>query len=460
MSSVQENWSNILEKIKEDNSLTNTSYNSWIVPLKVYDVIDNTIYIIFDSDEADDQIGIKFVNKKYRLHILSAINEVMKKDYEVEFITKQESGNLKNSKGKASYNNSNSNKNSNINYISDTINRKYTFDNFVVGQNNKYAQTAALAVADAPGEMYNPLYIYGGPGLGKTHLMHAIGNYINHANPSLKILYVTSETFLNDVVEGLTKQNTSKIKDKYRTVDVLMVDDIQVIIGKEQTQNEFFNTFNHLRDLNKQIIISSDKPPKELNNLDDRFKSRFTQGLMADIGTPDYETRVAILIRKLQEQNFHLEEEVLKYIAENIHSNVRDIEGALNALILYSKSMNEEITIDIAKDKLVDYISSNTVKEITPQLCIEVVAKHFNLSVDDLIMDTRRREISRPRHFAMYMCSKLTSCSQEVIGNFLGGKDHSSIIYGVKKIEKEYLMDPTVKATVDEISSKIKGNLS
>ena len=456
MSSIENKWSEILLKVKEDNNLTNISYESWIKPLKIFTIKNNTIYIIFEDESSDDKIGINFVTKHYKLHILSAISEIMNEDYEIEFITKEEAAALENKKSDTSYNNKGNNSKNNSIVNNTTINQKFTFDNFIVGQNNRFAQQASLAVAESPGENYNPLYIYGGPGLGKTHLMHAIGNFIIDQNPSLKVLYVTSETFTTDIVEGISNKNTSKFRNKYRTVDVLMVDDIQGIIGREATQEEFFNTFNDLRNNNKQIIISSDRPPKELETLDERFKSRFEQGLMADIGYPEYETRVAILKKKQEEQNTSLPDDVINYIAENFKSNVREIEGALNTLILHSRLQKEDINLEIAKSALAKYITPNKAKEITPQLCIEQVAKHFSMTVDYLISDTRRREVSRPRHFAMYICSKLTSCSLDTIGSLLGGKDHTSIIYGINKIEKEYESDTSVKATVDEIIDSIK----
>jgi len=405
-------------------------------------------------------MGLAYISKKYSLPIKTVIGEMTGKEYEITFISPKDAASLQ----PADFTTNNIEETDSKQIISNniTINPKFTFDNFVVGQNNRFAQTAALAVAESPGESYNPLYIYGGPGLGKTHLMQAIGNFIQSQNPNIKILYVTSEVFTNELIENM-RMNSSpnamqRFREKYRTVDVLMVDDIQFIIGKEATQEEFFHTFNALHSMGKQIIISSDKPPKDMETLDDRFKSRFDMGLMADIGYPDYETRMAILRKKSEDKNFILDEEIMKYIAENIKSNIREIEGALNKLIAFSNLEKKEITMEIAERELQNFISPNVAREVTPQLIIEVVAEHFNITVDQMASKNRSSSIVKPRQIAMYLCQTMTESSQQAIGHLLGGRDHSTIIHGATKISDDMKNDENLKNLVETIKKKINPN--
>ena len=348
MQSLVNKWNEILNYVKEEYDVQEVSFNSWLKPLEIFNIEGNTLYLLFKNNESSDKMAINFIAKRYTLPIKTAIAERIGEEYEISFMSPKEANEINSANNVAEEASVKSINSSNL-----TVNAKYTFDNFVVGRNNRFAQTAALAVAESPGESYNPLYIYGGPGLGKTHLMQAIGNFIQLQNPNTKILYVTSEEFTNEVIENLTARgNTTamqRVRDKYRSVDVLMVDDIQFIIGKEATQEEFFHTFNVLHALGKQVVISSDKPPKDMETLDDRFRSRFDMGLMADIGYPDYETRMAILNKKIEEKKFDLNDEVRKYIAENIKSNIREIEGALNKLIAFSHLQNQEITMEIAE---------------------------------------------------------------------------------------------------------------
>jgi chromosomal replication initiator protein len=346
------------------------------------------------------------------------------------------------------------------NYASSNLNEKYTFDTFVVGNNNRFAQSAALAVAETPGEGYNPLYIYGGPGLGKTHLMQAIGNFILQNNPDKKVLYVTSEEFLNEVIESIRSTNNTtsmgKFRDKYRKVDVLMIDDIQFIIGKESTQEEFFHTFNALHSAGKQIVLTSDRPPKEMETLEARIRSRFEWGLMADIGYPDYETRMAILRKKVEEEHINLDDEILNYIATNIKTNIREIEGALNKLIAYSNIEHTDITLEIAEQELANIIAPEKPREITPQLIVEVVAEYYGITVDQMISKNKSKNITEPRQIAMYLCRELTNNPLESIGKLLGGRDHSTIIHGANKVADEYKRNDEYKKQIDSIMKKIK----
>ena len=449
MEKVIEKWDQILNTVKKEHEISDISFDTWMRPLEVYAVEENTLYILAPFE----QMALSYIQKKYYLPLKVAIGEVIGEEYDIQFILPEHAKSLnikKPTKKVASLNGSNSN-----------LNPNYTFETFVVGNNNRFAQSASLAVAESPGETYNPLYIYGGPGLGKTHLMHSIGHFILDQNPNSKVIYVTSEQFTNEVIESIRNGNASsmtKFRDKYRTVDVLMIDDIQFIIGKESTQEEFFHTFNALQTQGKQIILTSDKPPKDMETLEERIRSRFEWGLMADIGIPDYETRMAILRKKAESDNFDIDDEILNYIANNIKSNVRELEGALNKLLAYNNLCKQTITMEIAQKELQNIITPDKPREITPQLIIEVVTEHFNISMDQMISRSRSSDIARPRQIAMYLCKTMTDSSLDVIGSFLGGRDHSTIIHGIKKISDEYEVSDNTKTLIDTIKKKINPN--
>jgi chromosomal replication initiator protein len=346
----------------------------------------------------------------------------------------------------------------NINYEQANLNPKYKFDTFVVGSNNKLAHSASLAVAESPGQVYNPLYIYGGAGLGKTHLMHSIGHFILEQNSNMKVLYVTSENFTNEVIDCIRSGDAikmNKFREKYRTVDVLLIDDVQFIIGKESTQEEFFHTFNTLHSAGKQIILSSDKPPKDMETLEERFRSRFEWGLIADIQPPDYETRMAILKKNAEIYHKEIDDEVLNYIAENIKSNIRELEGAFNKIIAFSKLNKVDINIAYAEEALKDVIYPDTPKEITPSLIIDVVAEHFGVNPEDITSKKRNSEFVVPRQVVMYLCRTLTDTSLTNIGKILGKKDHTTVIHGINKITDEITTNEDLRNKVDIIKKKI-----
>ena len=346
------------------------------------------------------------------------------------------------------------------------LNPKYKFDTFVVGGNNNFAHAASLAVAESPGEVYNPLFLYGGVGLGKTHLMHSIAHFILDKNAKKKVLYVTSETFTNELIEALKNGRTagnesamSKFRDKYRNNDVLLIDDIQFIIGKESTQEEFFHTFNHLHTSGKQIIISSDKPPKDIETLEARLRTRFEWGLIADISAPDYETRMAILQKKIELdhlEKYNIPRDVLQYIAENIKTNIRELEGSLNKLIaLYKLNNNDVIDISLASEALRDIVSSQNNRKVTPELILDIVSDHFGISIADLKSNKRSADIANPRQIAMYLIRTMTEVPLKGIGIILGGKDHSTVKYGVEKITNEMKRNETLSNTINIIKKKI-----
>ena len=332
MEIVQDKWKEILQRVRDEHELSEISFTTWIEPLTIHSVEDNLITILVPSEK----MGLDYVSKKYTLPIKVAIAEITGVNYEIRFILPEE---VKQEKAPAPVQK---------NLYVPNLNPKYTFDTFVVGSNNKFAHAASLAVAESPGEIYNPLFLYGGVGLGKTHLMHSIAHFILQKNPSSRILYVTSEEFTNEVIEAIRNSNNTamtKFREKYRNIDVLLIDDVQFIIGKESTQEEFFHTFNTLHGANKQIILSSDRPPKDMDILEDRIRSRFEWGLLADIQSPDYETRIAILRKKQELDGYSVSDDVIEYIASNIKSNIRELEGALNKIIAYANLEKREITL-------------------------------------------------------------------------------------------------------------------
>lgn len=446
MDFIKENWNLIKETLRTEYDLSDISYNTWVKPLNYHSIKDDLVTITIPSDQAH---ALKYISSKYKSYFQVTISEMMDHTYDISFILEKDAENEMLSTPGAVYN---------INYENANLNSKYRFDTFVVGGNNKFAHSASLAVAESPGEAYNPLYLYGGAGLGKTHLMHSIGHFILDQNPDMKVLYVTSEQFTNEVIESIRSGNAAKmnkLREKYRTVDVLLIDDVQFIIGKESTQEEFFHTFNVLHSAGKQIILSSDKPPKEMETLEERFRSRFEWGLIADIQPPDYETRMAILKKNAENYNKEINEEIFDYIAANIKSNIRELEGAYNKVIAFTKLNKVEITLDIAKEALKDIISPNVVRQVTPKLIIEVVAEHFGISPEDILSKRRNSELVQPRQICMYLCRHLTEESLQSIGKSLGKKDHTTVIHGIDKITDEIVYNEDLKNKIDIIKKKI-----
>lgn len=454
MNSIGERWEEIKESLRTEYELTEISFDTWIMPLKFYEVKDDIVKILIPSDQAH---ALNYISNKYKSFFQVTISEMMNHTYDIQFILEKDTDSSKDSDSNTSKFN---NPVYNINYENANLNPKYKFDTFVVGSNNKFAHSAALAVAESPGEAYNPLYIYGGAGLGKTHLMHSIGHFILEQNPKTKVLYVTSEAFTNDLVESIRGGNTSsamnKLREKYRTVDVLMVDDVQFIIGKESTQEEFFHTFNVLHTAGKQIVLSSDKPPKEMETLEERFRSRFEWGLIADIQPPDYETRMAILRKNAQNYDKEVDDQIFQYIATNVKSNIRELEGAFNRIIAKSKIDNQsEITLELAEDALKDIINPDKKREITPSIIIDTVAEDFGVLPDDIVSHKRNSEFVLPRQIVMYLCRNLTEVSLVSIGKLLGKKDHTTIMHGVKKIEDDMKTNIELKDKIDIIIKKL-----
>ncbi len=458
MNIVARKWDEIIHKLKIEHGLSDVSFKTWILPLELSSVEDSTVYILVPL-----KASVDYITQKYLLPFQVCIAEITGKEFEVKFITSDDP--LYISKTQA-YNQQKRNKAHKNIFEQANLNEKYTFDTFVVGSNNKFAHAASVAVSESPGEIYNPLFLYGGVGLGKTHLMHSIAHFILENDPSKKVLYVTSEKFTTDLIDALKSGKTSNgnelamnaFRDKYRNIDVLLIDDIQFIIGKESTQEEFFHTFNHLHMSGKQIIISSDKPPKDIETLEARLRTRFEWGLIADISSPDYETRMAIL-RKKEEldglKKYHIPDEVINYIATNVKSNIRELEGSLNKLIALHKLKNEEINIMLTAEALKDIISPVENRKVTPELILETVSEHFSISVNDLKGSKRSSNIAIPRQIVMYLCREMTDTPLKTIGITLGGRDHATISHGINKIAAEVKIDEALCNTVDIIKKKI-----
>ncbi len=438
----EELWNEVLEIVKEDTN--QVSFNTWFKPLKIVAYKNNTIYL-----ETADEFLKNTLKKRHYNFLKNAFNYVLKKDIELVFTVPGE--NLDKDDSKKTFTTT-----AEENDLSNgrKLNPKYRFDNFIIGNSNRFAHAASLAVAEAPSTAYNPLFLYGGVGLGKTHLMHAIGHYVLDNNPDAYVLYVTSEKFTNDLINSIKDGTNEEFRNTYRRADVLLVDDIQFIAGKESTQEEFFHTFNALHEANKQIIVSSDNPPSEIPTLEDRLRSRFEWGLIADIQPPDFETRIAILRKKAEAENYNVPDDVITYIAQNIQSNIRKLEGALIRIYAYASLTNKkEVNLELAQEALKHLISSN--KKITINDIKEVTANYYNISLEDLTSKKKTKNIAFPRQIAMYIGRKLTDLSLPKLGEEFGGRDHSTVLHACNKIEEDMENIQEVKKSVDDLISML-----
>ena len=449
---IKEKWDQILLHIKEEHELTDVSFKTWLLPTEPYDVKGNTLQIL-----VPDIHFLGYIKRKYGFLLQITIEELTGIECELEFVTLEQVGARQEEADKSQLINRALEVNRQV-IQNANLNPRYTFDSFVVGANNNLAHAASLAVAESPGEIYNPLFIYGGVGLGKTHLLHSIGHFILKNNPQAKVLYVTSEKFTNELIDAIRNKNnisTTEFREKYRNNDILLIDDIQFIIGKESTQEEFFHTFNSLYEAKKQIIISSDKPPKEIETLEERLRSRFEWGLTVDIQSPDYETRMAILRKKEELEGYNIDNEVIKYIATNVKSNIRELEGALTKIVALSKVNKQEITIELDEEALKDLISPNETKEVTPELIIQVVADHFGITPLDISSQKRNKEVVFPRQIVMFLCRSMTDTPLQAIGKYLGGRDHTTIIHGYEKIGADMDKNESLRNTIEILKKKI-----
>ena len=440
----------LLNKAKDllKSKMPSISYSTWIKGLKIASVSDNKIVLVTQTEMQKDAL----IARHSEL-LETTFNFITNKQCEITVITNEEKEQQDKSFEQIE-NTEDNNFSKSQNYNSSFLKPEYTFDTFVIGNNNKFAHAAAYAVSQEPASNYNPLYIYGGVGLGKTHLMHAIGNEIIRKDPSKKVLYVTSETFINDLVNSIKDPNFKNelFRDKYRKVDILLVDDIQFIANKRLGQEEFFHTFNALKDAEKQIIISSDKAPRDIQGLQERLKSRFEGGILADVSVPDYETRLAILRRKVQLKNIIFDDYLLSLIATRIDSNIRELEGCLEKIIAFTNLTHSPITIDIVEKTLNEYIHQKE-KIISADYIQEVVAKYFNIPKEDLISSKKSNDIAYPRQIAMYLCRNIASMTFPKIGAAFGGRDHTTVMHAYNKIEKEIKENKENSNTKDIVES-------
>lgn len=458
-------WNKVLDLIRENT--TQVSFETWFQPLSIRK-IDEELKIVYMQVSIDKGLDMfmHIIKNRYMSIIETSFKSVLNDHYRIIVKEKSEYDEEESLSSVHHHEEKKLPAQSNENgaFLTDAplnrekiFNPRFNFDNFVVGNSNKYAHAAALAVAESPSEAYNPLFIYGGSGLGKTHLMHAIGIYLLERNPQLNVLYVSSEMFTNELIIALKKQKMNEFKSKYRKVDVLLIDDIQFIEGKENTQEEFFHTFNTLYDSNKQIIISSDRAPNKLVNLEERLRSRFQWNLIADIQPPDYETRVAIIMKKAENLNIEVDDdlyEVICMIAEKIKDNIRELEGAFTRIISFSQLLNEKPDKNFARRTLKDILSDGEIK-VTPEKIKKIVCKQYNIKNTELESSKKSNNIAFPRQVAMYLIREMTDYSNQKIGQMFGGRHYTTVMHACEKIENEIQQDRNFAALIDNLRDEI-----
>lgn len=454
---IKNKWDKILENTIVDYNISRVSYNTFLIPLFPYlyekrNGKNDLLHITINKDiyekenkNLDCKIFINLINKRYSQQLQLSLNNFYPNvDIVIEdkMVNISPLVNVKYEQIQEKIQNAH-------------LNENYTFDNFIQGNSNNMAYSAALAVATQPGVMYNPLFIYGNSGLGKTHLLHSIGNFVLNKYPEKKILYVTTENFTNEMIEAIKNKTTSIFRKKYRETDLLLLDDIQFISGIDSVQDEVFSTFNDMYQKGKCIVFSSDQPPKNIKSIDERIKTRLSSGLPVDIQKPEYATRMAILMKKQEKSGVNLDNEILKYIANNVTDNVRELEGSLNKIILLTKINGEEVTLQTAKDALIDIVVNKEENKIDINYIIKIVAEHFNLKIEDILGKKRNSNIVIPRHIAMYVCKELTDLSLKNIGESFGGRDHSTVINAINNINNEVTNNKQISEDLDIIIKKI-----
>lgn len=437
---MEEQWKQILKLIEPNTS--SVSFNTWFRDMELISIDDTNLTI-----GVKNEFTIEILNTRYLSLLSNCVTQVLHKEYSIHFILSNQQENAIGSTIKKNAHNP-------LTYPNN-LNPRYVFNSFVVGNSNRMAHAAALAVAEAPAQAYNPLFLYGGVGLGKTHLMHSIAHYVLSQNSNAKVVYSSSEKFTNDFINSIRDDSNEDFREKYRNIDVLLIDDIQFISGKEGTQEEFFHTFNTLYEANKQIIICSDRPPKEINTLEDRLRSRFEWGLIADIQNPDLETRIAILRKKIELERLCIPDKVLIFIAKTILSNIRELEGALNRILAYASLSNKPISLSLAEEALKDISSKGNSSTIPADFILKIVADYFHLQIEELQSYKRTRAIAYPRQIAMYLCRKFTDLSLPKIGEKFGGRDHTTVIHGFDRITKDMKSDSNLSNTIDELEALI-----
>ncbi len=436
---IESKWTQILDIIVKEHEISPVAASTFIKPLKIQSIQGDTLTFFVNNGKR----GIDFLKHKYYdVYLETVIEQVVGKHFNIVFVDSATEPPPEEKEDESAADEA-------LSYL----NPKYTFDTFVVGDTNKMAHAVAIAVAESPGMSYNPYFLYGGAGLGKTHLMHSIAHHIITNRPDLKVLYVTSERFTTELIDSINHNRNQEFRDKYRNIDVLLIDDIQFIIGRESTQLEFFHTFNELHNAKKQIVISSDKHPKEFTTLEERLRSRFEWGITVDIQPPDYETKMAILKKRAEMEHLNISEDILQYVATNINSNIRELEGALNQICLFSRLENRPVSLVLAEKALKDTISSQ--KEITPRLIMEIVSEHFDITVEDILSKKKNKEIAHPRQICMYLCRKFTDTSLTSIGKALGNRDHTTVMHGYEKITHSLANDELLKNNINMIIRKL-----
>lgn len=441
MNNLDTIWQKTLESIS--SFLSKPSFETWLKPTRPISLEGKILTIEVSNDFARD-----WLESRYAPQLMAILSELFEEEIELRFVTPEH--HLMQEQNAASPVDE-----APLMIQTSPLNPKYTFESFVVGDSNRFAHAASLAVAEAPGKAYNPLFIYGGVGLGKTHLMHAIGHFILKNNPRARICYVSSEKFTNELINSIRYNRTSQFRDNYRNVDLMLVDDVQFFAGKESTQEEFFHTFNSLHEIGHQIVISSDRPPKEIPTLEDRLRSRFEWGLTTDIQAPNLETRIAILRKKAAAEGWHLPNEVMVSIADKINSNIRELEGSLIRVIAYASFHNRPITFDLVNEVLRDVVSIEKNKKVTILLIQQEVAKYFKLQVEDLKAPRRLRSIAVPRQIAMYLVRELTDYSLPKIGAEFGGRDHSTVIHACEKVQELMKVDHDLNESIKHIIHRL-----
>ncbi|GAA5416562.1 chromosomal replication initiator protein DnaA [Paraliobacillus ryukyuensis] len=447
MENIEELWTSTLTKIKE--KVSKPSYDTWLKNTSAESITEDTLIVSAPNEFARD-----WLESRYTQLISDALFEVTGAKLQTKFVIPETENPLEENPPTKKIP---AIKPTDTNGSTKTmLNDKYTFNTFVIGSGNRFAHAASLAVAEAPAKAYNPLFIYGGVGLGKTHLMHAIGHYVLDHNPAAKVVYLTSEKFTNEFINSIRDNTAENFRNKYRSIDVLLIDDIQFLAGKEQTQEEFFHTFNTLHEESKQIIISSDRPPKEIPTLEDRLRSRFEWGLITDITPPDLETRIAILRKKAKAEGLDIPNEVMLYIANQIDTNIRELEGALIRVVAYSSLINKDIDASLAAEALKDIIPNSRPKVITIASIQEVIAEKYNIKLEEFAAKKRTKSVAFPRQIAMYLSRELTDYSLPKIGEEFGGRDHTTVIHAHEKISKMLTQDELLTQDIDEIKEKLK----
>lgn len=447
MENITELWNAALAKIKK--KISKPSFDTWLKSTKAHSLKKDSLVIIAPNEFARD-----WLEERYSQLISGILYEITGEELSVKFIIPQNE--IENELDMPASPKPFKKEEEHNEFPQSVLIPKYTFDTFVIGSGNRFAHAASLAVAEAPAKAYNPLFIYGGVGLGKTHLMHAIGHYVLDHNPNAKVVYLSSEKFTNEFINSIRDNKAESFRNKYRNADVLLIDDIQFLAGKESTQEEFFHTFNSLHEESKQIVISSDRPPKEIPTLEDRLRSRFEWGLITDITPPDLETRIAILRKKAKADGLDIPNEVMLYIANQIDSNIRELEGALIRVVAYSSLINKDINADLAAEALKDIIPSSRPKVITIHDIQKAVGDQYHIKLEDFKAKKRTKSVAFPRQVAMYLSRELTDCSLPKIGEEFGGRDHTTVIHAHEKISKQLQEDTELQRQIQELSEILK----